>query len=120
MRKRLPGIGLFHARNLLRRALSHQAAAIFPALWTEVKNPVRVPDYVQIMLDDDHRIAQIGEPMQDVEELLNIVKMQPGRGFVQKIKRFSGLALRKFPGLFDALRFAARERDRRLSKMNIP
>src|SRR6266478_4899980 len=57
--------------------------------------------------------------MQDVEKLAHIVKVQSGGRLIQQIKSFSGLALAEFASEFDALSFAARERDGRLTKVNV-
>src|ERR1700684_1324418 len=66
-RQRLPRIRLLHPRHLLRRALSYDPPAFFAAFRAEINNPIGIPDHIQIMFDDDDRIAQVGQPVQDVE-----------------------------------------------------
>ena len=45
------------------------------------------------MLDDDHGIAGIDEFMEDVEQLADIVEMQPGGRLVENIEGLAGGAL---------------------------
>src|SRR5262249_52303463 len=75
LRERLPGIGLLLAHDRLRRPHGDNASAIFAAFRTQVNDPVGVADHVHIVLDDDDGIAKIGQPMQDVEQLLHVVEV---------------------------------------------
>ena len=117
--QRLAGVGLLHARDLLGRALGYDAAAFFSAFGAEIEDPVGVADDVQVVLDDDDRVSEIGETVQNVEQLAHIVEMQSGGRLVQQIKSFSGLALAEFAGELDALGFASGERDGRLTEVNV-
>jgi hypothetical protein len=63
----LAGIRARSGRNSGRTALADDAAAIFAALRTKVDDPVAVADDVEIVLDDDDRVAQVGEPVEDFE-----------------------------------------------------
>ena len=67
-------------------------------------------DDVEVVLDDQDGISQIGEAVQDVEEFFYVVEMQAGGGLVENIKCAAGLAFGKFLGELDALGFAAGER----------
>src|SRR5579864_6594120 len=60
IRQRLPRIRLLHFRNLLRRSLRYDPAAVFPAFGPEVDDPIRVPDDIQIVFDDDDGVPQVG------------------------------------------------------------
>ncbi len=51
---------------------------------------------MQIMFDDRDGIAVIAEAMQDLEQLLNMVKMQSGGGLVKDVKGAAGIALGEF------------------------
>src|ERR1039458_8948839 len=118
-RQRLPRIRLLHPRHLLRRALRHDAAAFFAAFGAKVDDPVGVADHVQMVFDDDDRIAQVGQTEQHVEQLLHVVEVQAGGGLIEKVKSFAGLALAQLAGQLDALRLAARQGDSRLTEMNV-
>src|SRR5712691_6610449 len=103
----LAGVGFFGAGYEFGRALRDDAAAAFASLGAEVDDPVGLLDDVEMVLDDEHGVAEIDEPLQNVEEFSYVVKMQSRRGFVENIKRTAGLALGKFAREFDALGFAA-------------
>lgn len=66
-------------------------------------------DDVEIVLDDDHRIAPIDKFGQYVEQLADILEMESRRGFVQNIKRATRIALGEFARKFDPLALAARQ-----------
>src|SRR5713101_3614706 len=59
-----------------------------------------------MVLDDEHRVAEINKALQDVEKLSHVVEVQARRRFIKDVKRASGLAFREFAGQLDALRFA--------------
>src|ERR1700686_3184232 len=58
----------FHLGNLLGRALRYDAAAAFAAFGAEVDDPVGLLYYVEVVLDDEDGVAEVGETVQDVEE----------------------------------------------------
>src|SRR5579863_3533904 len=62
-RQSLPGIRLLHFGHLLRGALGYDSAAVLAALRTKVNDPVGVTDHIQIMLDDDDRVAKVRQPV---------------------------------------------------------
>ena len=80
---------------------------------------IRRLDDVEIVLDDDHRIAAVYEPLQDEEQLVDVRRMQPRRRLVEDIERLSRAAPRQLRRKLDALRLTARERRRRLSKADV-
>ncbi len=96
LRQRLSGVGLLVARDLFWRALGDDTAALLAALRTQVDDPIGIANDVEVMLDDDDAIAQIGKPVQHGEQLLDVVEVQAGGGFVQQVKGFAGLALAEF------------------------
>src|SRR5690349_6332319 len=111
-RERLPCVGLLYSGDLLWRTLCHQAPAIFATFGTEIDDPVGVADYIKVVLDDDDRVAEIGQPVEYVEQLLHIFEVHACGWLVKQIESPSGLPLAEFAGELDPLRFAARERDR--------
>jgi hypothetical protein len=118
-RQRLPRIRLLHPRDLFGRALGYNAPSVFAAFGAEVDNPVGVADHVQIVLDDDNRIAEVGEPVQHVKQFLNVVEVEAGGWLVEQLKRLARLSLAQLARQLDALRFATGKRHSRLSKMDI-
>ncbi len=72
----LSGVRLLDSRHLLRRPLGHNFPAVFAALGAKIDEPVGIANYVEIMFDDDDGVSQIGQPMQHVEQLFDIVEMK--------------------------------------------
>src|SRR5579859_660859 len=103
----LASIGFFGAGDEFGRALGDDAAAAFAALRAEVDDPVGLFDDVEVMLDDQDGVAEGDEALKDVEEFANVVKVQSGGGFIEDVKCAASLALGKFVGQLDPLRFAA-------------
>ena len=84
------------------------AAAALAAFGAEINDPVGLLDHVEVVLDDQDGIAKIGEPIQDVEQFLHVVKVQACGGFVEDIERATGLTFGKLFRELDALCLAAR------------
>src|SRR5467141_4328755 len=103
----LAGVGLFGWGDEFGRALGDDAAAAFAAFRAEVNDPVGLFDDVEMVLDDEHGVAEINEALQDVEELSNVVEVQAGGGLVENVERAAGLAFGKLARKLDALGFAA-------------
>src|ERR1035437_4635311 len=117
--EKLAGVGAGSGGNLCRAALADDAATVFAALGAEVENPVGVTDYVQVVFDDDDRVAQVGEPVEDFEQLAHVVKVQTGGGLVEQIKCLASLALAQLASQLHALRLAAGESGRALPQMDV-
>ena len=58
------------------------------ALGTHVDDPVGTLDHIQVVLDHDHGVALVDQPVQHFQQSPNIFKMETGRRFVQEINRF--------------------------------
>ena len=95
------------------------AAAGRAGFRAEVDDPVRRLDHVEIVLDDDHRVAEIDEPIQHFEQLVNVVEVQAGRRLIEDVQRASRAGPSQFGGELDALRLAAGQRRRRLTERQI-
>ena len=67
---------------------------------------------VAIMLDHQHGVAQVAQPLERLEQPLIVALMQSDRGFVQNVEH-PDQAGSDLGGQPDALAFAARERCRR-------
>src|SRR5713226_8574475 len=103
----LAGVGLFGAGDEFGRALGDDAAAAFAAFGAEVDDPVGLLDDVEMVLDDEHGVAEINEALQNGEQFSNVVEVQAGGGFIENVKRAAGLALGKLAGQLNALGFTA-------------
>ena len=106
----LASIGLFGAGDEFGRALRDDAAATLAAFGTKINDPVGLFDDVEVMLDDEDSVAERDEPLENIEEFANVVKVQAGSRFIKNVESAAGLTLGKFAGQFDALGFTAGER----------
>src|SRR5205085_2543998 len=76
------------------------------AFRAEVDDPISLLDHVQIMLDDHDTMAEIAQPIEHIQKLVNVREMQAGGGFVEDIHREAGGGLAEFGGQLDALALA--------------
>src|SRR5208283_4746488 len=113
--KSLARIRFFTARNVFGSSLCHDAAATLTTFRSEIDNPVGLFDDIEIVLDDQDRIAEIDQALKNIDELSHIVEMQAGGGFVQNVDGAAGLTFRKFASEFDALGFTSGQRGRGLA-----
>ena len=72
--------------------------ALISALGTQVNDPIGVADDIEVMLDDDHRVAQVGEPVNDLQQLAHVFKVETRCGFIEKIKGAPRLAFGELLG----------------------
>jgi len=105
--------------HFFRRAGSDYEAATCARLGTEVDYPVGRFDDVEIVLDNDHRIAMIDESIEHFKEFCEVVEVEAGRGFIEQIERLAGVGPCEFGGQLDALGFAAGERRRALAEREV-
>ena len=89
-------IGVAISREIFRRAGTHQLPSALPALGPKVDNPVRRLDHIKVVLDHDHRVALIPEPVQDAQKLADVMKVKAGCGFIEDIQSASGRAFGEF------------------------
>ena len=75
-----------------------------------VDDPVDVLDDVQVVFDDDDRVAQVRQPVHDRKQFGDVVEVQPGRRFVQQVQRPAGVGSGQLRGQFDPLGLAAGQR----------
>ena len=70
--------------HLVRRAGADDFPARIAAFRTEIDDPVRGADHVEIVLDHHHRMPGDDELAQGGEQLGDVVEMQAGGGFVEQ------------------------------------
>ena len=74
------------AATCLGRPLGDDPAAAGAAFGAEVDDPVGRLDDVEVVLDHDHRVAQRREPVEDFEELADVVEVEAGRRLVEDVE----------------------------------
>ena len=103
----------------LRRALGDDPPAAVAALRPEVDDPVGGLDDVEVVLDDEDRVAAVDEPVEDLEQLLDVGEVEAGGRLVEDVERPAGRPPRELGRELDALRLAARQRRRRLAEVDV-
>ena len=128
--QRLGRVRARHLAHFLGRALGHDGAAAVAAFGTEVDQPVAGTDHVQVVFDDDQRVARFEQLAQRAHELGDVVEVQAGGGLVEQEQRALlgqrllrlGLGLgglRQEARELEALRLAARQRRRGLAQLHV-
>src|ERR1700674_3042848 len=115
----LTRVRLLHIRDVLRCSRRDYVAAAKPAFGTEIDDPVRRLDDVEVVLNDEHRVASVNKPVQHGEEHPHVLEMEAGGRLVKDVEGATGVPLRKFRGEFDSLRLSAGERRRRLAEVDV-
>ena len=75
--------------DLLRCAFRHDSTTGLPAFRAEIDHMVGHLDNIQIVLNNHNRISGITESVQDLNQPMNIGKMQAGRWFVEEVHRMA-------------------------------
>ena len=57
----------------------------------EVDDPVGSFDHVEIVLDDDDRVALVDEAVEDFEQFGEVVEVEAGGRFVEEVERLAGV-----------------------------
>src|SRR5918911_2145878 len=83
----LPREALLDLGDLLGRSGRDHLAACLAALRTEVDDPVRLLDHVQVVLDHEHRVSRVDEPLQHLEQLLDVGEVEARRRLVEDVER---------------------------------
>ena len=105
--------------HLFRRARRDEAPAVLAPFRPEVDHGIGRLDDVEVVLDDDDRVALVDQLVQHVEQLARVLEVQPGRRLVEDVERPAGAAARQLLRQLDALRLAAAERRRRLPELDV-
>ena len=101
------GIG----HHLVGRAHRHQVPAQLARARPEVHDEIGGADRLLVVLDDEHRVAEVAQALERVEEAAIVALVQPDRRLVQDIEH-ADQARSDLGGQADALPLAARQRGR--------
>ena len=105
--------------HLLRLACYDDMPSLIAALRAQVDDPVSRFDHLEVVLDHYDGVASIGQAVQDLQELADIVEVQPGGRLIQDIQGLAGPSFAEFPRQLDPLRLTARERRGQLAQCDI-
>ena len=112
LRRRFPG-------HFFRSAHGDDGPATRSAVGAEVNDPVGRLDHVEVVLDDEHRVAGIHESVQNLKKFLDIGEVESRCGLIEDVDRLAGRSFAEFPRQFDPLSLAARQRRRWLAEFQI-
>src|SRR5690606_23102448 len=96
-------------RPLFRRSDRPDPPGAIAAFGPPVPHPVGRLDDVQVVFDDQHRIAAVDELVHDLQQHFDVAEMQARGGLVQDVQRAPRTAAREFQRRLYALRLAARQ-----------
>src|SRR5687767_8666388 len=94
-------------------------AATAAALRPEVDHEVGTSDHIEVVLDDDDRVALVYELVEDVEQFARVFEVESGRRFIEDVERSPRTSSRQLTRQLDPLRFAATQRRRGLTELDV-
>ena len=62
-------------------------AAVLAGAGTDVDDPVGLADRLLVVLDDDHRVAEVAQPGERVDQPPVVALVQPDRRLVEHVQR---------------------------------
>ena len=114
-----PGVRLGTFGDGLGNAGSQHAAPPRSALGAHVDDPVGGLDHIEVVLDHQHRVAQVDQAVQHFEQFADVGEVQSGRRFIEQVDGLAGGPLAQFPRQLHPLRFSARQRGGRLTQLQV-
>ena len=119
-REKLSGVGPGGARHLLGGSLGHHPAAAVSPPGPQVYHPVGGLDHVHVVFDHEHRVSPVHEPVERGEELVDVLEVEPGGGFVEYEQAVCVVRGREVPGKLEPLGLAARQGVDGLAQGHVP
>ena len=83
------GVRALDGGDLLGRADGDDLAPGLATFRPEVDEVIGLLDHVEIVLDHEHGVAAVDEPLQHLEQLLDIGEVQSGRRLVEDVERLA-------------------------------
>ncbi len=65
--------------------MGNDASTFFATFGAEIDDPVSIANYIEIVFDDDDGVAEVGQPVKNIEQFLDIVEVQTGGGLVKQV-----------------------------------
>ena len=86
-RQVLPGDRVLDLGDPLDRAAVDDGAAVLAGAGSDVDDPVALADRLLVVLDDDHRVAEVAQPGQGLDQPAVVALVQPDRRLVEHVQR---------------------------------
>ena len=93
--------------------------AVLAGAGTELEHEVGLPDRGEVVLDDDHGVAEVAQPAEQREQPVGVARVEPDGRLVEHVERVDQ-ARAQGVGERDALGLAARERARLAIEGEVP
>jgi hypothetical protein len=77
-------VARFTFGNLLWRSADDDLAAAIAGFRAEVNHPIGTFDHIEIVFDDDDRMAGVHKALKDLKQHAHVVKVQAGGGLVEE------------------------------------
>ena len=104
--KKASGVGSVARGNLLGSSCGHHPTALIASLRTQIDDPIRALDHLEIVLNDNQTLALVDETMKHSEQSCDVVEVQAGGRFIKDKQRAGSARFRKVPRQLEALRFS--------------
>ena len=114
--ERAAGVRLLHLAQHLRRPGGDDSPPRLAPFGPEVDDVVRRPDHLEVVLDHQHRVPAIDQPLQRRHQRGHVDHVQPGGRLVENVQRVVLRAAGQLLGQLDPLRLAAGEGRRGLAE----
>ena len=75
------------AHHLLWRAGTHDIATRIAAFGTQIDQPIRRSNDIEVVLDDEQRMTSSDQSTKRTEQLFNVIEVQPGGRLVEDKQR---------------------------------
>lgn len=79
------GGGFLDVSQSFGRAAVDDTPSAFTCGGPDVHKPIRTPHHVDGVLDDEEAVTALLEPLEDVQQRTDILRMEPGGRFVQHV-----------------------------------
>jgi hypothetical protein len=75
-----------HASTGVERALGDDLAAVDAGAGAEVDHPVGRADRVLVVLDHDHRVAEVAQPLERLDQAVVVALVEADAGLVEHVE----------------------------------
>ena len=92
----LSRVRFWHFGDFFRGAHSDDVSTVTAALGSQIDEIISRLNHFEVVFHDDDGVATINEAMQDGEQLVDIVKVQPGCRFIKEVERLASAPFGEF------------------------
>ena len=112
-------MGMLHVRKVFGGAFGYYLSPLVARARTEVYQPVRALDQVEMMFDKHDAVSGVHEAVEHPHQVRTVLERESGRRLVEDVERLPGGSLGQFCRKLHPLRFAATELGGGLSEPDV-